>query len=96
MIKFYFNLSPNPMKVALLLEELALPYEPIPVDTRKGEQFSSDYLALNPNAKVKENYHTTVVATVDGENRNIKIFIERLDKPMDHNACLYHRGVGVI
>jgi GSH-dependent disulfide-bond oxidoreductase len=51
-IKFYFNLSPNPMKVALLLEELGLPYEPVPVDTRKGEQFNADYLALNPNAKV--------------------------------------------
>ena len=52
MIKFYFNLSPNPMKVALLLEELGEPYEPIPVDTRKGEQFAPEYLALNPNGKV--------------------------------------------
>jgi len=52
MMEFYFNLSPNPMKVALLLGELALPYEPIPVDTRKGEQFAADYLALNPNGKV--------------------------------------------
>ena len=52
MIKFYFNLSPNPMKVALLLEELNLPYEPIPVDTRKGEQFKPEYLLVNPNAKV--------------------------------------------
>ena len=52
MIKFYFNLAPNPMKVALLLEELGLAYEPIPVDTRKGEQFAPDYLAVNPNAKV--------------------------------------------
>ena len=52
MIKFYFNLSPNPTKVALLLEELGLPYEPIPVDPRKGEQFTPEYLAINPNAKV--------------------------------------------
>lgn len=52
MIKFYFNLAPNPMKVALLLEELALPYEPIPVDTRKGEQFATEFLAVNPNGKV--------------------------------------------
>ena len=52
MIQFYFNLAPNPMKVALLLEELALPYEPIPVDTRQGEQFAADYLAVNPNGKV--------------------------------------------
>ena len=52
MIKFYFNLSPNPMKVAMLLEELGVSYEPVPVDPRKGEQFASDYLAINPNAKV--------------------------------------------
>ena len=52
MIKFYFNLAPNPMKVALLLEELGLPYDPIPVDTRKGEQFAPGYLAVNPNGKV--------------------------------------------
>src|SRR5215813_14414629 len=52
MIQFYFNHAPNPMKVALLLEELGLPYEPIPVDTRKGQQFAPDYLALNPNGKV--------------------------------------------
>ena len=52
MLKFFFNGSPNPTKVALLLEELELPYEPIPVDTRKGDQFAPDFLALNPNGKV--------------------------------------------
>ncbi|MCJ2060766.1 glutathione S-transferase family protein [Methylobacterium sp. J-048] len=52
MIRFFYNLSPNPMKVALCLEEMGLPYEPVPVDTRKGEQFDPAYTALNPNAKV--------------------------------------------
>jgi GST-like protein len=52
MLKYYYNLSPNPMKVALLLEEIGLDYESIPVDTRKGEQFAPDYLVLNPNGKV--------------------------------------------
>jgi len=52
MIKFYFNAAPNPMKVALLLEELGLEYQAIPVDTRKGEQFEPGYLGVNPNAKV--------------------------------------------
>jgi GST-like protein len=52
MIKFYFNPAPNPAKVALFLEEASLPYEIIPVDTRKGEQFREDFMALNPNAKV--------------------------------------------
>jgi GST-like protein len=52
MLKFYFNGSPNPTKVALFLEEAGLPYEAIPVDTRKGQQFDPAYLAINPNAKV--------------------------------------------
>jgi len=59
MIKFFYNLSPNPMKVALFLEEAGLAYEPVPVDTRRGEQFRPDYLAVNPNAKVP--------AIVDGD-----------------------------
>jgi GST-like protein len=52
MLKFYYSLAPNPMKVALFLEEAGLPYEAIPVDTRKGEQHAAAFKALNPNAKV--------------------------------------------
>lgn len=52
MIKFYFNGSPNPTKVALFLEEAGLPYQPMPVDTRKGEQFGAAFLTVNPNGKV--------------------------------------------
>jgi glutathione S-transferase len=61
MIKFYYNTSPKPAKVALFLEECRLPYEVIPVDTRKGEQFAPDFIAINPNSKVP--------AIVDGEVR---------------------------
>jgi GSH-dependent disulfide-bond oxidoreductase len=52
MIKFYYNLAPNPMKVALFLEEAGLAYELVPIDTRKGDQFSPELTALNPNNKV--------------------------------------------
>jgi GST-like protein len=51
-LKFYFNGSPNPTKVALFLEEAGLEYEPIPIDTRKGDQFSREFLKVNPNGKV--------------------------------------------
>jgi GST-like protein len=51
MIKFYYHPSPNPAKVALFLEESGLPYELMPVDTRKGEQFTPEFLAINPNGK---------------------------------------------
>jgi len=59
MLKFYYSGAPNPTKVALFLEEAGLPYEPIAVDTRKGDQHKPDYLAINPNAKVP--------AIVDGD-----------------------------
>jgi GSH-dependent disulfide-bond oxidoreductase len=52
MIKFYYNLSPDPMKVALLLEELALPYDLFPVDTRKKQNLLPEYRSVNPHAKV--------------------------------------------
>jgi GST-like protein len=52
MIKFYYSGAPNPMKVALFLEEAGLEYEAIPVDTRKGDQHKPEYTAINPNAKV--------------------------------------------
>jgi GST-like protein len=51
MITFYYHPSPNPAKVALLLEELGVAYEVAPVDTRKGEQHRPEFLAINPNAK---------------------------------------------
>ena len=59
MLKFYFSGAPNPTKVALFLEESGLPYDPIPVDARKGDQHKPEFLAVNPNAKVP--------AIVDGD-----------------------------
>lgn len=52
MIDFYFNAAPNPMKVALFLEESGLDYRPEPVDTKLGQQHTPAFLAVNPNAKV--------------------------------------------
>ena len=59
MLKLYYHPSPNPVKVALYLEETGLPYELFAVDTRKGEQHLPAFLALNPNAKTP--------ALVDGD-----------------------------
>ncbi|MDB6052087.1 MAG: gst3 [Pseudomonas sp.] len=52
MIRFYFHPTPNPAKVALLLEETGLTYEVVPVDTSKGEQHTAEFRAINPNGKV--------------------------------------------
>ncbi len=52
MIRFYFHPTPNPLKVALFLEEAGLPYKLVPIDTSRGEQHSQAFMAINPNAKV--------------------------------------------
>lgn len=52
MLKLYYHPSPNPLKVALLIEELGIPYDLVPIDTFKGEQHRADFLKINPNAKV--------------------------------------------
>lgn len=59
MIRFYFHHTPNPMKVALFLEESGLEYEVIPIDIFKHVQHTPEYRQINPNAKVP--------AIVDGE-----------------------------
>ena len=51
-MKFYFHTTPNPFKVALMVEELGLSPEMVPVDTRKGEQHAAEFLKINPNAKL--------------------------------------------
>jgi glutathione S-transferase len=52
MIRFYFHPTPNPAKIALMLEEVGLAYEVVPVDTSKGEQHKPEFRAINPNGKV--------------------------------------------
>ncbi len=52
MLKFYYHPTPNPLKVALMLEELGAPYEVIAVDTLKGDQHAAAFRAINPNGKV--------------------------------------------
>ena len=59
MLKFYYSGAPNPTKVALFLEEAGIPYEALPVDTRRGEQHKPEFVAINPNAKLP--------AIVDGD-----------------------------
>ena len=52
MIDLYALTSPNVQKVFLMLEETGLPYNTIPVDVWKAEQFKPEFLKINPNGKV--------------------------------------------
>lgn len=52
MFTLYAHGSPNPQKISIALEELKLPYEIKLINVQNGEQFSAEFTALNPNAKV--------------------------------------------
>ena len=51
-IEVYTWPTPNGHKIHIALEELGLPYRPIPVDIAKGDQFTPDFLKISPNNKV--------------------------------------------
>ncbi|MDR6632618.1 GST-like protein [Phyllobacterium sp. 1468] len=52
MLNLYFHATPNSMKAALLIQELELPVDVTPIDIFKGEQHTSEFRKINPNAKV--------------------------------------------
>ena len=69
MITLYAANSPNVVKIYLALEELELAYEAKPVDVMAGENFSPEFVRLNPNAKVP------VIVDQDGPNgKSLTIF----------------------
>ena len=50
MIDLYTWPTPNGFKVSILLEELGLPYNVIPVDIGKGAQFEPEAESEQPDA----------------------------------------------
>ena len=52
MIDLYTWSTPNGRKVSIMLEETGLPYRVHAVDITKGEQHKTEFLAINPNAKI--------------------------------------------
>jgi len=52
MLDFYYWPTPNGKKVAILLEELTVPYRIVPVNIGRGDQFAADYLAISPNNRM--------------------------------------------
>ena len=52
MIDFHYWPTPNGWKVAIMLEECALPYRVVPVNIGRGEQFAPDFLAASPNNRI--------------------------------------------
>ncbi len=52
MIDLYTWKTPNGRKVSIMLEECGLRYTTHAIDIGKGEQFTPQFLAINPNGKI--------------------------------------------
>jgi GST-like protein len=52
MIDLYTWSTPNGRKVSIMLEETGLPYSVFPIDISKGDQFTPDFVRINPNSKI--------------------------------------------
>jgi GST-like protein len=52
MIDLYTFTTPNGRKASIMLEEVGLPYNVHKVDITKNEQFTPEYMAINPNSKI--------------------------------------------
>ncbi|KAI0659287.1 glutathione S-transferase C-terminal-like protein [Cubamyces menziesii] len=72
---------PNPMKVAIVLEELGLDYEIVPIDISTGEQKSPEFLKLNPNGRVPALVdHSNGDFVIWESNAILLYIIEKYDK----------------
>ncbi|MBW4420792.1 MAG: glutathione S-transferase N-terminal domain-containing protein [Myxacorys californica WJT36-NPBG1] len=52
MIDLYTFTTPNGRKASIMLEEVGVPYQVHVIDITKGDQFSEEFVAINPNSKI--------------------------------------------
>jgi GST-like protein len=52
MIDLYTFTTPNGRKASIMLEEVGLPYNVHKIDITKGDQFTPEFVAINPNSKI--------------------------------------------
>jgi GSH-dependent disulfide-bond oxidoreductase len=52
MIDLYTWGTPNGRKISIMLEEVGLPYRSHSIDISKGDQFTPEFIAINPNSKI--------------------------------------------
>ena len=69
MIDLYAWPTPNGYKISILLEELGLPYNVIPVDIGAGDQFKPEFLAISPNNRMP-----AIVDSEGPDGRPISVF----------------------
>lgn len=68
MIKLYTWATPNGRKIAIMLEELGIPYQVQTVNLGKNEQFSPEFQAISPNNKIP------AIVDDEAEGRPLTVF----------------------
>ena len=66
MIDLYTWHTPNGRKVSIMLEEIGMAYNVLPINIAKDEQFQTHFLEVSPNNRIP--------AIVDKENNNYSLF----------------------
>src|SRR6266852_7614989 len=52
MIDLYTWTTPTGRKISIMVEEVGLPYRAHKIDISKGDQFTPEFIAINPNSKI--------------------------------------------
>jgi GST-like protein len=68
-IDLYYWPTPNGWKITIMLEECGLPYNMIPINIARGNQFAPEFLAISPNNRMP------AIVDPDGPSgRSISVF----------------------
>jgi GST-like protein len=70
MIKHYYWPTPNGHKTAIMLEEVGLEYEVIPINILEGEQLNEDFIHISPNNRIP------AIVDTDGPGGNPYVVFE--------------------
>ena len=83
-MKYYdFGLAPNPRRVNVFINEKGLKIETVDINLRSGEQFSADFLKVNPLATVP------CLALNDGSTLTETMAICRYLEALHPTPCLF-------
>ncbi|MEM7770043.1 MAG: glutathione S-transferase N-terminal domain-containing protein [Cyanobacteria bacterium P01_A01_bin.37] len=93
MIDLYTYTTPNGRKPAILLEELELPYTIHKIDIGKGDQFSPDYIAINPNSKIPAIHDRDTNITVFESGAMMLYLAEKTDKLLPKDTAARFRAI---
>ncbi len=88
MLDFYTWNTPNGQKIYIALEELGATYAAHPVDIGADEQFSKEYIAINPNSKIPALVDTEAGRTTFESGAILIELAERYGKflPQEHRS----------